>query len=353
MNYKVRINDAPENEGGGGTGEGTGTGAGTGAGTGTGTGAAAAGTGTGAPGAGATGTGAGTGTGTGTGTGAGTGAGAGEGTGTGAGTGAATSWPTTWREDIAAGDEKLLDRVKRYGSPRALAEALVAAQTKISSGQLAPELPANATAEQITEYRKQIGVPETADKYDTTLPDGLVIGANDKPIVDQVLKEMHAQHATPTMVKTALTAFFKIQQGQQLAWSQKIGAAKVATMEALQKEYGPQLKNLTSEVDNQGKALPNDLHTKMSNSVMPDGTRLGDNVDYIRWRIADALEKNPMATVLPGQTGAVAEAGLREEQAKLVKLSGDTKSAYWKGPTAKTMQQRLLDINDALSKGKG
>lgn len=194
-------------------------------------------------------------------------------------------------------------------------------------------------------------MPETPDKYTTTLSDGLVIGEADKPFVETWLKDMHGQHVPDAVVTKALNGYFKMQQAQQQKMMASIGAGKVATTEALQREYGPQLKILTAEVDSQGSALPNDLHHKMAQAILPDGTRLGDNVDYIRWRIADALEKNPMATVLPsGQGGAAGENALLEEQAKLKALMGNEKSAYWKGPQAKAMQARALEISEALAR---
>src|SRR6267378_8542981 len=47
----------------------------------------------------------------------------------------AQTWPDDWREQIYGSDQKLLARLQRYGSVKDVANALVAAQNRISSGE--------------------------------------------------------------------------------------------------------------------------------------------------------------------------------------------------------------------------
>mgnify|MGYP000100175251 CR=1 FL=1 len=50
------------------------------------------------------------------------------------------------------------------------------------------------TDEELAEYRKANNIPEAPDKYDLTFDSGLVIGKEDKPIVDSFLKYAHDNH---------------------------------------------------------------------------------------------------------------------------------------------------------------
>ena len=60
-----------------------------------------------------------------------------------------TAWGEDWRDKVAKGDAKKLSRLGRYASPEAVVDALIAAQNRISSGDLKPTLKKDATPEQI------------------------------------------------------------------------------------------------------------------------------------------------------------------------------------------------------------
>src|SRR5437899_6272156 len=103
----------------------------------------------------------------------------------------AQTWPEDWREQIYGSDPKLLARLQRYGSVKDVANALVAAQNRISSGELKSALKANATPEEAAAWRLENGIPETPDKYDLKMPSGIVFGEADKPFIDSYPKHPH------------------------------------------------------------------------------------------------------------------------------------------------------------------
>src|ERR1700758_5352632 len=78
-------------------------------------------------------------------------------------------WPADWRERVAGEDPRGRERLGRYASPADVAKALIAAQNKISSGELKPALGKNASAEEVAQWRKAHGIPEVPDKYDLDL----------------------------------------------------------------------------------------------------------------------------------------------------------------------------------------
>ena len=163
-----------------------------------GAGAGAEGSASGAPAAGAPAAGAGAAGGAGASGAPAAGAGA-AGDGGGSGEGAAKSgegyWPADWRDTVSKGDAKILARMGRYASPAAAMEALVAAQNRISAGELKPVLGKNATPEQVKEYREALGIPETPDKYD--LGKDIKIEGMDPTLLGEVLKEAHESNQTP------------------------------------------------------------------------------------------------------------------------------------------------------------
>lgn len=261
----------------------------------------------------------------------------------------AGDWPTDWREKMAGGNEKRLNLLKRYASPVALAEAQEQARDLIAKGQKRAPLPADATPEQVAEYRKDNGIPEAPDKYDTSLPDGLVIGEADKPLVDGFLKTAHDAHLDPGAVKTALSWYYKEQDRQREAQFDKDAANKQAVVEDLRGEYGPDYKRYVTAATEFFAPLGPDLAAGILQARMPDGTLLGAHPQATRFFINKALELYPFATVVPsGQGGSQATA--TAEQAALIAESGDHNGPYWKGPLAASKQARLRELNGMFEK---
>ena len=73
-----------------------------------------------------------------------------------------------WRTRLAGGDEKELKRLSRFASEADVYKAYRELEKKKSSGELKQALSKDATPEQIAEWRKENGIPETPDKYDLT-----------------------------------------------------------------------------------------------------------------------------------------------------------------------------------------
>jgi hypothetical protein len=105
-----------------------------------------------------------------------------------------------WRKSVSGGDEKAVKTFERFATLGDLGKAYREAQAKISSGELAKPLPKDATPEQIKAYREGNGIPEKPEGYFEKLPNGLVIGEDDKPLFEGFAKSMHELNAPPAMI---------------------------------------------------------------------------------------------------------------------------------------------------------
>lgn len=263
---------------------------------------------------------------------------------------APATWPEDWRDKLAKGDEKRINVFSRYASPEALADALIAAQTKIRSGELKSGKPGEgAKPEEIAEWRKQNGIPETPDKYDLTLNDGLVIGEDDKPLVDKVLASMHAADLPQAAVKSVLNAYYEMREEQQAQRVEEDRSAKQATEDALRAEWGPEYRANLKTVESYLSTLPDGLGEKIVHARLGDGTPLFSDPTTLRWLLGNINELNPAHTVVPG-AGANAGTAIADELANIEKLMGDQKSEYWKGPTAEKLQARYRELVSAKEK---
>jgi len=262
--------------------------------------------------------------------------------------------PKDWaaiRTEIAGEDEKLLKRLSRYGSVKDVADALIAAQNKIASGTLKSALPADPTPEQLVEWRAENGIPESADKYDTTLPDGMVVGEFDKPVVDAFAKTAHELNLTPAQVKNTLAWYFKNQEQQVTELRQADSAFTNESTEKMREEWGSEYKLNMNLIDGLLTQIPEDGKALIMGARLADGTPLGSNPKIQRWLANLAREVNPTATVVPG-SGTNAAQAIESELTSITKLMGDRNSEYWKGPNAEKMQTRYRDLVDVQAKLK-
>ena len=255
------------------------------------------------------------------------------------------TWRDDWRVAMAGGDEKLGKQLDRYASPEAVAKALREAQIKISSGQLKQAKPDPKDEAAYKAWREENGIPESPDKYDLNLGNGLVLGDADKPMVDSFLKHVHGKDWTPSQVK------------EGLEWYHAFGEQQRETRTLKDAEFRKDAEdNLRAEWGQEYRINQNILKTSLEGSGMldvmvgargPDGRLLLANPAVIKWLVDEARHKNPVASVLGG-SGAANIDTATNRLAELTKLMGDYNSDYWKGPKAAGLQEEYRKLTDAV-----
>lgn len=258
-------------------------------------------------------------------------------------------WPEDWRERYIdkqekdgkplddAAKEKLAKRLSRYDSPRAVMDAMIAAQNKISSGSLTKIPGKDATPEELADYRKEVGIPEEATGYDLSLSEGLVIGDEDKGFVDGFLGAAHGKNYTQEQVTGALDWYYKNQEKQAAEQYEADVKYKSEAEEELREEWGPGeykpninlIKNFLATDFDEGVS---DL---ISGARLADGIQFGDHPGILRGLVAKARAENPMGALVPG-TGTkqhaqmVSEIEALQEKMKEGSLQGKDQDRYLK-----------------------
>lgn len=261
-------------------------------------------------------------------------------------------WADDWRKSMAKGDDAGIKRLERYKDPEAVYDALVNAQKRIDSGQIKATLPENATPEQITEYRKANGIPEAPDKYDTNIGEGHVWGEADKPLLDGFLKTMHDQNATPSEVSRALKWYGSLAQQQAEAKLNADATFRQESTAELGKRYGGDFKRNIAHVDAYLEEFPPGIKDKVLGARLPNGRLAGSDPDFIDFLFQQAIFKNPIATVMGGNSETQIKAG-QARLNELIKMSGDPNSEYNKGATRHALRDEHLKLIDDLEKVKG
>lgn len=252
------------------------------------------------------------------------------------------AWTDDWVARMARGDDKRQARLSRYASPEAVADALIAAQNRIASGEMKSVLPKDAKPEEIAAWRKENGIPETPDKYDLNFQNGIVIGEKDKPIVDGFLKRAHESNMPPDQVKNTVQWYYEEQVRQSEARAAKDQSEKSEALDALNAEYGQSFRRNVNLVEGVLSQFPESVREKLKGARLPDGRGVFNDPDVFRGFVALALQANPAGTVVPAGGGDPAKGTLDEYQA-IQKVRAENRAAYSKDDKMQVRERELID----------
>lgn len=264
---------------------------------------------------------------------------------------AASAWGDDWREKYASTDEKRLNVLKRYASPKDVLDAHFALKQKVDAGELkaSKPLPPNANQQEIAQYRKDNGIPENPGDYLVNLPNGLVIGEDDKPALTNFAEAMHKANAPPALVHQAIGWYNAWQEQQAADLAKADETARRATEDTLRAEWGKDYRtNINVAKDFLINTAGAEFATSVMEAVLPDGTRLGDNAKALQWLAKTAREVNPIGTLVPGGGGDSA-ATVDAEIADIEKLMRTNRAEYNRDSGK---QERLRQLYGAREKMK-
>lgn len=240
----------------------------------------------------------------------------------------------------------MLARLDRYASPEAAMHALIAAQNKISSGELKPVLSKDAKPEEITEYRKTMGIPETPDKYD--LGSDLQLDDDDKSTAAELLKAAHATNQTPDQVKATLKAIKTLQQSSSEARFESDKQLIQQGEDTLRAEWGPEYRRNINLIHGllDGAASP-EIKDAFFKSRLPDGKPIGSSPEMLKLLVSLALVQNPTGVVVPGSE-ANPQKGVADEITAIEKTMRENRGAYNKDEKMQERYRQLLDAREKM-----
>jgi hypothetical protein len=210
-------------------------------------------------------------------------------------------WPDDWRTKLAGEDPKLLQRFGRYASPKDVAQALIAAQNKISSGELLPSLGKEPSAEALKEWRAAHGIPEKSDGYDVA---ELKVSEAGKATVAKFLEMAHGTNQTPEQVKANLKFINEMQKDHHKVQLEKDADSKIKCEDALHAEWGGDYRRNQNAIQGMLDGLmPAELQADFMMARLPDGRQIGAVPEVLKALLGVTLQANPVATIVPGGSG--------------------------------------------------
>jgi hypothetical protein len=253
-----------------------------------------------------------------------------------------------WRKEVAGEDADLAKQLERFTDPKAFATSWRDAQQRIRSGELLKPLPENATPEQVAQYRKDRGIPEKPEGYLEKLPDGLVIGENDKPIFESFVKGLHELNADPKLAHYAVQWYNDFQEQQEGKAAEDDAAHRTEVEDTLRPEWGSDYRANVNHIKSFLGTLPDGVGDLIANARDSEGRALLNSPKVLKALAKVARELNPVATIVPGTGGNQTEA-VADEISKIEKFMRTNRAEYNKDTK---MQARLRDLYSAREKLK-
>ena len=202
-------------------------------------------------------------------------------------------------------DEKVLTRLGRYATPHDALNALFSIQSRISSGEFRSVLPKDANDEQIKAWRSENGIPEAPDKYDLKLKDGLVVGEEDKPVIDGFLKNAHAANLTSQQASQAVDWYYEEVERQTAARADMDKQLAQKAQDQLRADWGQEYRTNENLVMGLLDSAPTGVKDLVMHGRLSDGTPIMSHPDTVKWLNQLAREINPVTAIIPNAGGNI------------------------------------------------
>jgi hypothetical protein len=248
---------------------------------------------------------------------------------------------TGWRDTIEDGDTRKL--ADRYTSPAAMAKALRDANVELSGRVKIPG--EDASDEDMSRYRKQLGVPETPGDYKLSVPEHMPqeIFQSDEVQgrMNQFTEAMHKAGA-PSDVVDAAFGWYWAQEADAVAAQAKTDKDYSEAAEGqLRKEWGA---DYDGNLNIANKYIEQTGSSDLLHMELKDGSLLASNPAFLKL-VAEAGRQNTESRAQMGLYGQ--EAGA-DAQKQYDELTEQIYTAHSSGDSAKA--QRLDTERSELSK---
>jgi hypothetical protein len=245
-----------------------------------------------------------------------------------------------WRAMMAGEDTKALERLSRFKEPGDVWKSYRELEGKLAKGAEPLKLAENATPEQISEYRKAIGVPDIGpdakpeaflDAYKIKAPDGYEMNEVEKGMLAGFAQAMHGAHMPPNLMQAAAGEFFKAQAATKQHMQQLNGDRRKEWQNNLRdtlgsKEYDARKTAASAWLQQQFDGRDEDLHNILG-AQLPGGGKLGDHPWFF-----DMIAEKAMGAGLTDriEANALESAGksLGEQQKEIEALWMTDRAAY-------------------------
>ena len=256
---------------------------------------------------------------------------------------AANDLATDWRRGIAGDDDKYYADLQRFSTPQDYGNSFREAQQTIRSGNLKAALKDDATEEDVSAYREANGIPAEAAGYMENLPDGLVLGENDKEIFGNFAESLHSINAPPEVAHKALEWYNGFAQREQDAIAEMDGTQSQETDDLLRGEWGSDYRaNLNLVNGLIASTFGEEASDQLLNGRFADGRAFMNDPNVLKGLASLARKINPVMEM--GGNDIDATQALNDEIAEIEKFMSEHRTEYLKDEPKQARLRQLYTI---------
>ena len=248
-----------------------------------------------------------------------------------------------WRRGIAGDDDKYYADLQRFATPQDYGNSFREAQQTIRSGNLKAALRDDATDEDIKAYREANGVPLESKDYMENLPEGLVIGEEDKEIFTEFMGALHEENVAPSVAHKIIGWYNGFAEQQQAAQAEVDNDHQAATSDELRGEWGADYR---ANINLIGGLIESTFGVEAKDQLMngryQDGRAFMNDPKVLQGFAALARKINPVGELTP--PGGDASQSMNDEIAELEKFMAEHRTEYNKDVVKQERLRKLYQI---------
>jgi hypothetical protein len=249
-----------------------------------------------------------------------------------------------WRDAFAGDDDKFKTTLERYNTPEDLGKAFREQRSTISSGNLRPTPDENATPEDLAAFRTANGIPAESSGYLDNLPEGLVIGEDDKEIFADFAGAMHEMNVEPVVMHKVIDWYNGFAEDQQDAMAELDNGHHQETEDSLRTEWGSDYR---ANINLVGALIEGTFSEENASAILNardgDGRAIMNNPGILQGLAQISRQLNPVNQLAPA-TGRTPDQTLDDEIADIEKLMRDDRDKYNKDEKVQARYRELLQI---------
>ena len=248
-----------------------------------------------------------------------------------------------WRDDYAGDDDKFKSTLERFNTPADMGKSYRESQATLSAGVYDKPPGEGATDEDIKHYREANNIPLESAGYMENLPDGLVVGEDDKEIMGDFMGVLHKLNVAPQVGHAVIGWYNNFAEQQQDAIADIDSEHKQECDDVLRQDWGSDYRanmNLTGALiegafSEEGKAIFAGARDADGRGIM--------NIPEVMKGLADISRKwNPVAQIVPA--GGDPAKTLNDEIADIEKYQREHRTEYFKDEKMQARLRQLYDI---------
>jgi len=249
-----------------------------------------------------------------------------------------------WRDDFAGDDDKFKSTLERFSTPADMGNAFREAQGLIRSGSAKAPPAEGATDEDVAAWRQANGIPAEASGYMDNLPDGLVIGEQDREIMGDFMGVLHSMNVAPEVGHAVINWYNEFAEDQQDQLADMDSEHHQETEDALREQWGGDYR---ANINLVGSLIESTFGAEykevLLNARDPEGRAIM-NIPGVLEGLAELSRKvNPVAQIATPAGGDPAQS-MNDEIAEIEKYMKDDRKAYNNDEPAQARLRQLYDI---------